>query len=107
MLVVTGEPGIGKTLLMSHLAAMATERGCIVLSGRAAELERDLPFGPVVAALDDYLMSLGQAELWELTPETTQQLGLIFPSFAHDGPPGLQAERFLAYRAVRRLRGYV
>src|SRR4051794_31351262 len=37
-----GEPGIGKTRLLGELAARAEQRGHLVLSGSAAELERHL-----------------------------------------------------------------
>ena len=53
-----GEPGIGKTRLLGELARRAAERGHLVLSGRASELERDLPFWIFVDALDEYLRSL-------------------------------------------------
>jgi predicted ATPase len=43
-LELVGEPGIGKTRLLAELAARADARAYLVLSGRAGELERDLPF---------------------------------------------------------------
>ena len=52
-LAVVGEPGIGKTSVMERLAELATARGWLVLAGRAAEFERELPFGVLVDALDD------------------------------------------------------
>jgi predicted ATPase len=44
-LAVEGEPGIGKTRLLRELRCRAEERGDLVLSGSAAEFERDLPYG--------------------------------------------------------------
>ena len=55
---VVGEPGIGKTRLLTELAARAEQRGHLVLSGSASELERDLPFSVFVDALDEYVESL-------------------------------------------------
>jgi predicted ATPase len=52
---VKGEPGIGKTCLLLELVRQAERRGCLVLRGSAAEFERELPFGLVVDAFDDYL----------------------------------------------------
>src|SRR5256714_14594562 len=49
---LTGEPGIGKTALVGAVLRRATERGYLTLSGRAAEFERDAPFGGLVDALD-------------------------------------------------------
>ena len=42
-LAVVGEPGIGKTSVMERLRALAAERDWLVLAGRAAEFERELP----------------------------------------------------------------
>ena len=42
VLAVVGEPGIGKTRLLSELGARANGRGQLVLSGSASELEREL-----------------------------------------------------------------
>ncbi len=52
-----GEPGIGKTWLLSELRREAEERGHLVLAGSAAEFERDLPFAVWVDALDAYVAS--------------------------------------------------
>src|SRR3954453_6238809 len=57
-LVLEGEPGIGKTRLLAELAERADARRCIVLSGGASELERDLPFWVFVDALDAYVAGL-------------------------------------------------
>ena len=40
-----GEPGIGKSRLLAELAQRAEGRRHLVLVGRAAEFEQDLPFG--------------------------------------------------------------
>ncbi len=110
MLYVVGEPGIGKTRLLAELQARAHDRRYLVLAGRAAEFERNLPFGLFVAALDDYLASLGDDELSALGPDPRRppaaELGGIFPALAHlaEGVPGgLQEERYRAHRAVRAL----
>src|SRR6516164_3376974 len=50
---LVGEPGIGKTRLLSAFSARAELRGHIVLSGSASELERELPFSVFVDALDE------------------------------------------------------
>ena len=55
---LVGEPGIGKTRLLSELSARAELRGHLVLSGSASELERELPFSVFVHALDEYVASL-------------------------------------------------
>ena len=55
---LVGEPGIGKTRLLAELERIADDRGHLVLSGSAAELERDLPFWVFVDALEDYVRGL-------------------------------------------------
>ena len=52
---VLGEPGIGKSRLLAELAGRAAARGHLVLGGRAAELERDVPFALWVDALDGHV----------------------------------------------------
>jgi tetratricopeptide (TPR) repeat protein len=105
-LAVAGEPGIGKTRLVSELAARADRRGHLVLSGRAAELELDLPFGVFVDALDDYVTALEPARLERLDPTTRRELAHVLPALREAGaePEGaLLDERYRAHRAMREL----
>ena len=51
-ITIEGEPGIGKTRLLNELRRRAEERGHVVLSGAAAEFEREMPFSVWVDALD-------------------------------------------------------
>ncbi len=107
-LCFAGEPGIGKSRLLAELAARADERGFLVLEGRAAEFEDDLPFGAFVDALDDYLSALGRRALERVEPAALAHLETVFPALArpHAGvaAPVLE-ERFRSHRAVRWLLG--
>jgi DNA-binding NarL/FixJ family response regulator len=108
VLEVTGEPGIGKTRILTELARLAAERGLPVLAGRAGELERGIPFGVFADALDDHLDERAPA-LAALGPDQFELLGSVFPAFA--GRAGGEApvpswgyvERYRRYRAVRAL----
>ena len=40
MVLLAGQPGIGKTRLLEELAGLATARGAQVLAGRCYELEQ-------------------------------------------------------------------
>ena len=73
--------------------------------GRGAELERELPFGIWVDALDDHVGTLGERKLEALIGERVAELARVLPSAAPAGAAigGLQDERFHAYRAVRAL----
>jgi DNA-binding NarL/FixJ family response regulator len=104
---VTGEPGIGKTSLLVELLRQADDRGCLALSGSAAEFERALPFGLFVDALDEYLESLDPRAFGRLATEDVGELAYVFPALRslgeRAGYPTTAAERFHAYHAVRSL----
>jgi DNA-binding SARP family transcriptional activator len=51
MVLITGEPGIGKTRLVEELGAVASAQGARVLMGRGHETEQILPFRPWIDAL--------------------------------------------------------
>ncbi|GAA2677167.1 MULTISPECIES: LuxR family transcriptional regulator [Actinosynnema] len=93
---VHGEPGIGKTALLDELAVLALERSFEVVSGRAGEYERGVPFGIVAEALGG------------LKPDDTTQA--LLDSLTPEGAPGEAgqagvAHRYRLHRAVRRTLG--
>ena len=103
---VEGEPGIGKTHLLTELRAHAEGRGFLVLAGSATEFERDLPFSLWVDGLDAYVASqeLELEDVWNA--DLLDELAGIIPSLRprRDGGHGSVAdERYRAHRAVRRL----
>ena len=103
---LVGEPGIGKTRLLSELAARAELRGHLVLSGSASELERELPFSIFVHALDEYVESLDPNLLSTLDDDVQAELAHVFPSLsalAAGRAVALQHERYRSHRAVRAL----
>jgi len=104
---VTGEPGIGKTTLLTELLRLGELRGCLALKGNAAEFERELPFGLVVDTLDEYLESLDPYAFHQLATEDLGELAGVFPALQSLDPgsaePSTAAERYRAHRAVRGL----
>ena len=62
VIAVVGPAGIGKTELLSAIAELAGERGLTVLRARAAELERELPFGVARQAFELAVARAGDAE---------------------------------------------
>ena len=53
LVLLRGEPGIGKSRLLAYLAGQAGEAGADVLAARASEFEADLPYALFGEALGD------------------------------------------------------
>src|SRR5262245_37271246 len=98
-LELRGEAGIGKSHLLAEACRRAESRGFLVLDGRAAEFEQDMPFGVIVDALNDYVGSLGPT-LWRgLDADTLDELASILPSLS-----GLASERAVVPAGAQRYR---
>jgi len=102
-LELAGEPGIGKTRLMSELAARADAKGHLVLSGSASELERELPFWVFVDALDEYLEAIEPRRRNALDDEVLADLGGVFPALADGAAAATGDERLRVHRGFRQL----
>ncbi|MEV0451162.1 LuxR family transcriptional regulator [Streptomyces sp. NPDC050600] len=57
---ITGEPGVGKSRLLTELAARARRAGVTVLHGRASDRERPLPFEVFADAFADLRATGGE-----------------------------------------------
>ncbi|MEJ2190123.1 MAG: protein kinase [Acidobacteriota bacterium] len=105
MVLVSGEPGSGKTRLARELVDYARITGGVVLQGGCFELEAATPYLPFVEALrawahstsdDELRRAVGDAgaELSRLAPELESRIG-PFP----EGPELSAAERRLPHAA--------
>ena len=106
LLEVVGEPGIGKTRLLTELGARADTLGYLVLTGSASELERDLPFSVFVDALGEFVEGLDSRQLERLPDDIQSELATVFPALsvlAGERGVAVQQERFRSHRAVREL----
>ena len=103
LLIVRGEAGIGKTRLLAELRERAAAQRFVVLEGRATELERDVPFLPVVDAIEPSLP--GADALAALGSERLAQLAQVLPGAAADGGDarGSGSERWRLHRALGEL----
>src|SRR5689334_18324351 len=102
VLAFSGEGGIGKTRLLGELEDRARAAGALVLSGRASELERELPFGVWEDALAEHAEFLGPDRLERLVGDQLPELAAVLPAVGRI-PAGLQDERYRTHRAVRAL----
>ena len=102
---IVGEPGIGKSRLLGELCESAGNRGYLVLDGRAAEFERDIPFGLIVDALNDYVGSLEPSLLRTLDEPLLAELASVFPAVPrYERAAALRddnAERYRLHYAIR------
>jgi DNA-binding SARP family transcriptional activator len=81
VLLLTGEPGLGKTYLLAALGGRVRERGGTVLEGRAFEAEAGRPFGPWIDALR-------QLPPGAVVPGLGGDLGALLPELGReDGTP--------------------
>ncbi len=109
VLALVGEAGIGKSALLAATRERAAGAGLTVLEGRAAEHERDVPFGLVTDALDDTVAALHDRRLESLGPERLADLAGVLPAAAQHAespaPAAGPAERFRYHRALVALLG--
>src|SRR5205823_10082706 len=91
VVLLAGEPGIGKTRLAAEACALARQRGVRVLIGRCEE-QGTAPYQPVAEALRGYLGSLTAAQAEALLPPPVAgELVRLVPRLAETGrevPPG-------------------
>lgn len=108
LVAVVGPPGIGKTRLLAAAGERVVADGGLVLRGRAAEFEDDLPFSVWIDALDAHLGTFAERPAEALGgADVVDELSSILPALAAraSGParPPLLDERHRVHAAVRRL----
>lgn len=107
VMLVAGEPGIGKTRIAEELLVYARLRGCLTLIGHCYEQELNVPYLPFSEALrsiirpplDERISALIRAhgpELVKLVPELAQRIPNLTPS----PPLGPEQERLRLYEVV-------
>jgi DNA-binding CsgD family transcriptional regulator len=107
VVLIAGEPGIGKTRLMAELGKIAAMRGWKVLSGRAYESEGMPAYLPFIEALSGYARDLPPEELQAQLEAAGREVGLLIPGIAgQSGHVGAvqsvspEAERYRLFESV-------
>ncbi|MCH8994985.1 MAG: AAA family ATPase [Chloroflexi bacterium] len=75
MVMLAGEPGIGKSRLAKEFTVYASLRGAQILSGRCFESEASIPYHPFIQAIQQYVRA-------RLEDELRQELGTDAPEIA-------------------------
>ncbi len=108
VVMLAGEPGIGKTRLLRDVVARARETGWSVVEGGCQRRKGQEPYAPILAALEGWMARQSRAQLraqldgcgWlvRLLPELAQTTLVPAPEWTL--PP--DQERRLMFRAARR-----
>lgn len=91
VLVVEGEPGIGKTALLADAAERGAGRGLAVLRARAGELERAYPYGVVRQLFAGVLAAAGPARRDELLSGAAGLAAAVLDPAVDHGPESAMA----------------
>jgi class 3 adenylate cyclase len=104
--LVSGEPGIGKTRFTVHAACELHAEGAIVLAGHAAEGVR-VPYGPWIEALGPLVEHAPEAMLEAHVERHGGELARLVPALARrvprapaPAPTDPETERWLLFTAV-------
>jgi class 3 adenylate cyclase/tetratricopeptide (TPR) repeat protein len=79
LVMIGGEPGIGKTRLCEVVAVEARQRGLGVYKGHCYETEGDLPYMPWVEMFEEAARAFDAAELLEILGEHAPTLAQMAP----------------------------
>ena len=103
LVLIEGEPGIGKSRLLLELAQHAADEQCTVLSARASEFEHDLPYALWTDAVDAYLRQLDERRVRMLGIADPQALTVVTSALEDDRRAAPVADRHRTHRALRDL----
>ncbi|HEX6492257.1 MAG TPA: BTAD domain-containing putative transcriptional regulator, partial [Candidatus Dormibacteraeota bacterium] len=106
VVLLAGEPGMGKTALAVRLAAQTWSEGATVLFGRCDE-ESLVPFQPFVEALSQYAEATAPGQLRRVLGDQAPDLALLLPGLCRILPElgavtatGADTERYRLFEAV-------
>ncbi len=86
IVVLSGEPGVGKTRLLTELADHAAAKGWWVLVGRALDSEGMPPYLPFVEALHEHVRLCAVDDLRTQLGDSAPEVALVLPEVARRLP---------------------
>ena len=103
LVLLGGEPGVGKTRLAEEALAEARQRGCLPLTGRCYEMEGTPPFIPWVEVVEHSARITPRAAFREVLGDAAPEVAKLVPELRrmfHDIPqpielPPAQQRRYL------------
>ncbi|MDQ4125314.1 MAG: AAA family ATPase, partial [Actinomycetota bacterium] len=93
LVVIGGEPGVGKTRLAEEVVADAASRGYLTYVGRCFEMDSPPPYGPFVEVLEAALKEVDAATFRAALGTSAGEVAKILPQLRHlydDIPPPLE-----------------
>ena len=109
VVLVEGEPGIGKSRLMHEFSTYARSRGLRTLATRCYEIERAMPYQPVIDLVTQAVELAPAATLQKLAPVSLAEIAALVPAVAERvAVPRLssdfpEARRARLFRAIAQL----
>lgn len=82
IVLLTGEPGIGKSRLLEEVASLARRAGGVVLHGRAFEAEMVRPYGPWIDALRSLVRADPEWLADAIDPTVARELSAFVPELS-------------------------
>jgi predicted ATPase len=83
IVLVAGEAGVGKTRLVTEIAALAREQGVLVLLGGSTGLsDSELPYGPFAEAFQGLLQAIGRERFLEAAGSGSDDVAWLVPEAA-------------------------
>jgi len=93
LVMIGGEPGVGKTRLAEELAAEARQRGLLALTGHCNEMEGTLPYIPFVEILEATARIVPREAFREALGDAAPEVAKLMPELRRlfpDIPPPLE-----------------